>query len=283
MINKYLRREPAGEFKTRQVLLSASGDIRSVGEPLSFPEMSALRNRGQIQVLDSGDSRNNAGHGQLFANLGVSLQLIIHHGDRKALALVEQKHETEGSVLKLVSGYVPESQLHNPLKAAWAELMEEVLPQTVEGCLGFCHHNTPLDDPYQLAREGYLEIRETSFLGEARPGQLRCDGVVPDWPCSYYIHQPTASLQLVFPVAVTLPDNISLIHVEDRLDKDTSEVVSFYDPHYRVILMELNGAGQSTGELFTLEQGIWKPFYTTGSRLSEYFDAAGKGIASGLA
>ena len=218
-----LRREPADSFQTRRVILDQTNDgwgISPFGDLISFDQLQAFRQAGVIE--------DNEGS-QVFANLGVSLQLIIHHQDRKALALVPQ-----GNILKLVSGYVPDNQLATPLETAWAELMEEVLPWDNNGCHGYSWRGQAIDDPYGgspcgLVRLKPLEVREAPLLGGQRPVNLLCFGRSLGWPVSFYIHQQTASLQLVFPMAVTLPDSISLIHVEDRLDNSSQQILSIIE------------------------------------------------------
>ncbi len=263
-----LRREPADSFQTRRVILGQTDNgcgISPFGDLISFDQLQAFRQAGVI---------GNHKGSQVFANLGVSLQLIIHHQDRKALALVPQ-----GNILKLVSGYVPDSQLATPLETAWAELMEEVLPWDNNSCHGYSWRGQAIDDPYSssgMMRLKSLEVREAPFLGGQRPVNLLCSGRPLGWPVSFYIHQQTASLQLVFPMAVTLPDSISLIHVEDRLDNSSQQVLSIIEPDSPVILMELGENYLPTGELFTLKHGQWVLWTQGEDRFSEFFTGPGK-------
>ncbi len=254
-----LRREPADHFTTRQVCLSKDGNISATGKALSFAEVQQLRSAGEIQQTDAG---------QVFANLGVSLELVIQHQGRRALALVEQ-----AGVLKLVSGYVPDTQLASPLTTAWAELMEEVLPFTERGCYGYSLPEQPLNDPYQMNRCGTLPISTSKFIGNLKPRNLSCDQQPLGWPVSSYIHQQTASLQLVFPVTVTLPDDVTLLHVEDSFQPDTNELVSELHPQAFVVLMELDAHNKPTGELATLQKGSWHSFTSENLTFSEYFTA----------
>ena len=98
---------------------------------------------------------------QVFANLGVSLQLIVRCGKRRALVVVEQH-----GVLKLVSGYVPEDNLSRPLTTAWAELMEEVLPFAGERCYRFAAGGDVLPDSYDLERLPPLDVKPADYLFE---------------------------------------------------------------------------------------------------------------------
>ena len=86
-----------------------------------------------------------------------------------------------------------------------------------------------------------------------------------------YIHEPTASLQLVYPIEVTLPEGITLRHVEDSFEASTDELLSVLHDDSYVILMELDSQNTATGSLFTLQGGIWKPFSCKSLELSEFF------------
>ena len=256
-----LRRESAAHFRTRQVLLNPEGDITPYGPALSFAEMQTLRQRGEIKTIAGG---------QLFANLGISLQLIVHHKGRKALVLVQQ-----GDVLKLVSGYVPVEHLDNPLKTAWAELMEEVLPIDGDNRLyGFAVNGEPLDDPYLLQREGLLDVKPADFLVGLESEMLSFNKAESFWPVTSYQHGETASLQLVYPVSVTLPDTITLHHADDMFDPDSDELISRFDPSCCCLLMELTSYSQPTGKVFTLEQGEWLLVDVGKHPLSEFFRVA---------
>ena len=269
MEKRCLRREPADHFRTRRVRLQPTADgwdIQPVGEPLSFSELQALRQTGEIKCQ---------GNARIFANLGVSLQLVIHHQGRKALALVQQQ-----DVLKLVSGYVPSCQLDSPLQTAWAELMEEVLPlvEEAERCQGYSIAGIPLADPYGMARKGAVAITKAPLLSGQQDFPLTFSGESAGWPVSFYVHQPSASLQLVFPVAIHLPDNVTLVHVEDQLDHCSGEVLSLFDPDCPVILLELDKSHLPTGEMFTLNNGQWLKWQPGAARLSEFFHGPGAGL-----
>ncbi|CAM3787353.1 hypothetical protein [Parendozoicomonas haliclonae] len=252
-----LRREAADHFQTRQVVLTPSGEIKPFGDPLSFLEMQTLRKQGSIQQVSEG---------QLFANLGVSLQLVVEHKGRKALVLVQQ-----GSTLKLVSGYVPEENLHQPLQTAWAELMEEVLPIAQDGLIyGFVREGKLLPDPYCLERESTLAICPSAFLPWVTLRSFQSES----WPAGYYVHEPTASLQLVYPITVELPDMINLRHAEDIFEHSTSgqgELVSRYDPNCFCVLMELDSQSSPTGHFYQLVEGEWEQKDVSALTLSEFF------------
>ncbi|MTI15078.1 hypothetical protein [Sansalvadorimonas verongulae] len=253
-----LRREPADHFRTRQVSLSAEGELCAYGAPLSFDDVQALRQKGRIEEKDGK---------RVFANLGVSLQLIVSCASRRALVLVEQR-----GVLKLVSGYVPQEHLDNPLTTAWAELMEEVLPFVGGQCHGFSVAGCPLPDPYSLERLPSLSVRQGHPLFES--------GLCirsTRWPVKGYIHEPTASLQLVYPVEVALPEHVTLLHVEDTFDTTTDELLSILQDDSYVVLMALDENNQTTDELFTLQNGEWLPFDRGDLQFSEFFIGLSQG------
>ncbi|MCL6269910.1 hypothetical protein M3P05_08165 [Sansalvadorimonas sp. 2012CJ34-2] len=268
MKKKCLRREPADHFRTRRVSLEQTVDgwnIQPVGQALTFSELQALRQTGKIE---------RKGNTQIFANLGVSLQLVIKHKDRKALALVQQR-----DILKLVSGYVPEDQLDNPLQTAWAELMEEVLSVSDKGLFGFSVAEEVLPDPYQLQRQNWLPVLKAPFIGSLSEENLTFSGRSTEWPVNFYIHHETASLQLVFPVTIEVPDDVTLIHAEDEISESGQEVLSIFDPECPAILMELDQHSMPTGKLFTLNSGEWTLWKPGQAKLSEYFSGPGKQLS----
>ncbi len=261
-----LRSENPDHFRTRQVVLNEQGVIRPYGPALDFPTMQTLRQRGVIDTLPEG---------RLFANLGVSLQLIIHHRGRRALVLVPQN-----GVLKLVSGYVPEDHLADPLRTAWAEMMEEVLPVTEAGelygfALTFEQQSVPLLDPYELSRSADLTLSPTPLLprvqGVNHSFSEASYGAEESWPLTSYQDESVACLQLVFPIAVELPDRINLFHVDDVLDSGSHQLLSTFDPDSRCVLMALDQHNQATGGFFTLLNGAWQPFDASAYQLSEAF------------
>ena len=257
-VKQLLRSEPADRFRTQRVLLDNQGGISPFGGLLTFTQMQAFRQQGQIF---------NVSGGRLFANLGVSLQLIVHHKRRRALVLVPQ-----GDRLKLISGYVPKEHLGDPLQTVWAELMEEVLPMTTNGKLyGFAIGDMELKDPYALQRYGSLFVRHAPFL-LPRSSLAHTFRQTCKWPVTSYQDRRHACLQLVFPVEVTLPDAVTLYHVEDVLDSATNRLLSEFEPHNRCVLMVLDENSGLKHEFFTINDGEWIPFDTQGFELSEFFD-----------
>ncbi|WP_281646906.1 hypothetical protein [Parendozoicomonas sp. Alg238-R29] len=264
-MSQCLRREPADHFRTCRVSLGVDSDICPYGGLLTFAEVQALRKVGVIQ--EQGGKR-------IFANLGVSLQLTVRHGSRRALVLVEQN-----GFLKLVSGYVPAEHLDNPLITAWAELMEEVLPFSDGQCYGYSSEGQPLADPYELNRQSFLPVTQSSFLFEDSGENFSFKGKSLSWPVTGYIHSSTASFQLVFPVEVVLPQKVTLLHVEDSFDGVVGELLSILDENSYVVLMALDKNNLPTGELFTLGDGHWKPFSKDKLQLSEFFRGLGQRLA----
>ncbi len=262
---QHLRSEDSKHFRTRQVLLNNQGRISPHGPVLDFSAMQALRQRGVIGTV---------AEGQVFANMGVSLQLIVQHQGRKALVLVPQN-----GTLKLVSGYVPDDHLADPLQTAWAEVMEEVLPVTETGALyGFAYtlkqQTVPLVDPYQLPRKGCLTLSPTPLLlqGQAVTHSFAgADGVSSLWPMTSYRDETVACLQLVFSMVVDLPDSITLFHVDDVFDRASGQLLSTFDPASQCVLMVLDAQDQLTDDFFTLTNGHWQPFDASAFRLSEAF------------
>ena len=262
-VKQLLRSEPADRFRTQRVLLDNQGGISPFGALLTFAQMQAFRLQGQIF---------NVSGGRLFANLGVSLQLIVHHKQRRALVLAPQ-----GDRLKLISGYVPTEHLGDPLQTVWAELMEEVLPMTPNGKLyGFANGDTPLKDPYALKRCGSLFVRPAPFLSQQsvlqQGGLAHTFPQTCQWPVTSYQDRQHACLQLVFPAEVSLPDAVTLYHVEDVLDSATNRLLSEFEPHNRCVLMVLDENSRLSHEFFTINDGEWIPFDAQGFVLSEFFD-----------
>ncbi|MET1077530.1 MAG: metal ABC transporter ATPase [Pseudomonas sp.] len=267
---RILVRKDPGTFKTLPLLVDASPEgltYQGRGMPLNFKQM--LDRRRPLQIADS------QRFSQELANLGVSVRLTLNWQGRDYWLLVRQRRLDRGDdVLKLISGYVPAHELNLPLLTAIQEVAEECLLETPEGWLGGRFGHTWLPTPYA----GPLRYRETAHFdlsplsGAARP--VRC-GAMPllERPRAY-VHLPTASLQLIYDLRLTLPKDtreLSLLHVDERLE--ANQLVTRLDrARPDLYLMPLE-QGKPCAALFTLTRGQLKPASTRGRWLAESFAA----------
>jgi hypothetical protein len=88
------------------------------------------------------------------------------------------------------------------------------------------------------------------------------------------VHLPTSSLQLVYRMELTLPEDIespSLLHADEFLDQDSGELIARMD-HQRpeLFLAEYRDA-EPTGELYHLQRGELVAQPAAGLLLSEAF------------
>ena len=265
---RVLVRNNPGSFKTLPLQVQAGPDglhYRCLGRPLNFSEM--LERRRPIQV-------ENTEHLVLkLANLGVSVRLTLHWQGHDYWVLVRQQRLDRGDVvLKLISGYVPAHELSLPLLTAITEIAEECLLETPEGWLAGRFGDTWLPAPYQQS----LRYRETAHFQLAslscasRP--VHCgDMTLLERPHAY-IHLPTASLQLVYDMHLTLPRDVrtlSLFHVDERLEGD--QLVARLDRSRPDLYLIPLVQGLPAAELFILRNGRLLPASTRGVRLSESF------------
>ena len=134
----------------------------------------------------------------------------------------------------------------------------------------------PLKDPYALKRCRSLFVRPAPFLLQQsvlqQGGLAHTFAQTCKWPVSSYQDLQQACPQLVFPTEVTLPDAVTLYHVEDVLDSATNRLLSEFEPDNRCVLMMLDEKSRLKREFFTINDGEWIPFDAQGFVLSEFFE-----------
>lgn len=262
-----IRKDPSS-FKTLQLFVEANPDglsYQSLGMPLNFAQM--LEKRKPVAIADPQHFAVE------LANLGVSVRLTLSWQGREYWILVRQRRADRGDVvLKLISGYVPSHELNLPLLTAIQEVAEECLLETPEGWLSGRFGDTWLPTPYQ----GGLRYRETAHFilsplsGAARP--VQCGNLKLLERPRAYVHQPTASLQLVYDLRLELPKEVkqlSLMHVDEHLE-DGQLVARLNRARPDLYLIPLH-QGRPTAELLTLKQGVLAPASTRGLWLAESF------------
>lgn len=262
-----IRKNPSA-FKTLPLFVEATPEglsYQSLGTPLNFSQV--IDRRKPIEVAQPDRFAVE------LANLGVSVRLTLSWQGRDYWVLVRQQRADRGDVvLKLISGYVPAHELNLPLLTAIQEIAEECLLETPEGWLAGRFGDTWLPAPYQSA----LRYRETvhfslgSLTGATRP--VQCNGMTLMERPRAYVHLPTASLQVVYDMQLTLPREVrqlSLFHVDERIE-DGQLVARLERNRPDLYLIPLHD-GQPTAELVTLRKGELAPISTRGICLAESF------------
>ncbi|WP_028241568.1 hypothetical protein [Stutzerimonas azotifigens] len=262
-----IRKNPAA-FKTLPLFVEASPEglsYQSLGTPLNFTQV--LERRRPVSVA------NPERFSLELANLGVSVRLTLRWQGRDYWVLVRQQRADRGDVvLKLISGYVPAHELNLPLLTAIQEIAEECLLETPDGWLAGRFGDTWLPTPYQQS----LRYRETvhfslgSLTGATRP--VQCNGLTLMERPRAYVHLPTASLQVVYDMQLTLPKEIrqlSLFHVDERIE-DGQLVARLERSRPDLYLIPLE-KGRPTSELVILRKGQPAPASTRGLWLAESF------------
>ncbi len=262
-----IRKDPS-QFKTQPLYVEAGPDglsYQSLGPPLNFAQM--LERRRPLEIADS----------QRFAvelaNLGVSVRLTLNWQGSDYWLLVRQCREDRGDVvLKLISGYVPSQELQLPLLTAIQEVAEECLLETPEGWLAGRFNDTWLPTPYQsaLRYRDSAPFRLSPLSGAARP--VRCASMTLLERPRAYVHLPTASLQLVYDLALELPKasrQLSLFHVDEHLE-DGQLVARLDRSRPDLYLIPLDN-GRPTARLLTLQNDELAPAATEDLWLSESF------------
>ncbi|WAC42852.1 metal ABC transporter ATPase [Pseudomonas sp. SL4(2022)] len=262
-----IRKDPS-RFKTLQLFVEASPEglsYQGLGMPLNFAQM--LEKRRPVAVADS----------QRFAvelaNLGVSVRLTLCWQGREYWVLVRQRRADRGDVvLKLISGYVPAHELNLPLLTAIQEVAEECLLETPEGWLSGRFGDTWLPTPYQSS----LRYRENAHFSlspqQGATRTVQCGSLKLLERPHAYVHQPTASLQLVYDLRLELPKaarELSLLHVDECLEQGTL-VARLNRERPDLFLLALD-QGRPTAELLTLTQGELSAASTRGLWLAESF------------
>lgn len=263
------RKNPVA-FKTQAIAVSASPEVlryEPVGSPLSFAQMQQLRKPLQLDDPHTFQAT--------LANLGVSVDLHLQWQQRDFRLLVRQNRPDHGDqVLKLLSGYVPAHELRVPLLTVMTEIAEELLIEGSSGWLQGRYQDTWLPTPYAYsliyADEHHFSL--TTHAGDAHPVLCRELNLL-ERPRAY-VHLPTSSLQLVYQMQLTLPDNIeapSLLHADEFLDEDSGELIARIDQQHPELFLAEYREGEATGELYQLQRGELIAQPGAGLPLSEAF------------
>lgn len=185
--------------------------------------------------------------------------------------LVRQQRPDRGdTVLKLISGYVPAHELNLPLLTAIQEVAEECLIENGGSWLGGRYADTWLPTPYPLRYHEDSHFRLSPLSGAARP--VQCGNLMLMERPRAYVHLPTASLQLVYDMRLSLPDDcreVSLLHADEALEEQ--HLVARLDtasPELYLLPVEPAEDG-----LFTLQDGRLHVCPSDGLWLSEGFAA----------
>jgi hypothetical protein len=178
----------------------------------------------------------------------------------------QHRPEQADPVLKLISGYVPQAELEQPLKTALQEVSEECLIETEHGWLGGIHAQQRLEQPYcahlDYCRDHYFELQTDMPAGASQ---------MPLQPQAY-VHTATASLQLIYPMRLSLPTATrqpSLYHVDEQLAG--TELLTCLDRRRQDLFLLALDRGKPTGELLTLRRGQLRKANTRQLWLSERF------------
>ncbi|WP_341707847.1 metal ABC transporter ATPase [Halopseudomonas sp.] len=247
------RKNPVA-FKTQAIAVTASPEVlryEPIGSPLSFAQMQQLR-----QPLRLDDPHQFQA---TLANLGVSVDLHLRWQQRDFRLLVRQDRQDHGDqVLKLLSGYVPSHELRVPLLTVMTEIAEELLIEANSGWLQGRYQDTWLPQPYadSLIRDEERHFALSTRAGDARPVLCRELNLL-ERPHAY-VHLPTSSLQLVYQMQLSLPDDIespSLLHADEFLDQESGELVARMDHQRPELFLAEYRNDEPTGELYHLQRG----------------------------
>jgi hypothetical protein len=264
-----IRKNPS-DFKTLALHVEATPDgltYQGIRAPQNFAQ--TLQRRKAIELPNS----------ECFvielANLGVSVRLTLEWQGHDYWVLVRQQRQDRGDVvLKLISGYVPAHELNLPLLTALQEVAEECLLETPEGWLAGRFGDTWMPAPYQhtLRYRQNAHFTLSPLSGAARP--VHCARLPLIERPRAYVHTPTASLQLVYDLRLTLPrdtSQLSLLHVDEHLEE--GQLIARLDREQPDLFLLPVHQERPSAELLTLTDGQLRPVASDGVWLSESFAA----------
>lgn len=264
---RILARHSAAEFVTCPLRVEADAQglrYTPTARSLHFSQMQQMRKPVRIP-----DCRTFSTE---LANLGVSVQLTLEWQSRDFWVLVRQHRSAQGDqVLKLISGYVAQAELEQPLRTALQEISEECLIETEHGWLGGKLAQQRLDQPYaahlDYCREHFYELQAQA------PAATNQHLTLAQQPYAY-VHTATASLQLIYPMRLRLPAQAchpSLFHVDEQLIGN--QLLTHLDRRRQDLFLLALEHGKPTGELLTLRRGQLRKANTRHLWLSERFCA----------
>lgn len=267
-MTRILARQDPGLFKTQAIQINAMPDrlhYRPIGRPLNFAQM--MEKRKPIRIREP--YRFEA----TLANLGVSVRLTLTWQDRDYwLVVCQQRRDRNDRVLKWISGYVPGHALTLPLLTAVQEVAEECLIETETGWLPGRFDKVWMETPYRSSLPYNDSLSYRLRLGSRSPLTIcAADRILQEAPHGY-VHLPTASLQLVYDLQLTVPvelDEISLYHVDQQLENGV--LIDRLDPTRPDLYLIALHQNRPNGHLFTLQKGRLQPVDTDRLWLSEGF------------
>lgn len=271
------------DFRNRRVKINYvdTSDKRgysfeAVGEEMGFSELMRLRKQG---AYADKMRENLLGEGHVFANVGVSSVLEFGYSHRSYLLLVRQDR-TDGSVCKLLSGYVDDKDFGKFESAALKEVAEELLPVTEDEMIFHGRKLVPLTGDIYLPTPYYDAVVYAPnhyALGSFWQQFAGISDVDTNIAFNQQLHfsAPTNSCQIVHLYCIFFPRDdgrkFSLFHAEDKLVDGRLEARL---DRKGIVLAELGtdiARGKLTGRLFTFEHGEIVPYDSGGVVLSEAF------------
>lgn len=125
-------KDPA-DFCSRQVKMARLGNylsIEEIGDPMNFSQMQQLRQQTDPSNIYAG---LNSREGHTFANLGVSLSIVLSFLDEPCKEFLVVAYNPRYKVYGLISGY-KDSRI-SLLEASIGELEEELIHFCPDGIL----------------------------------------------------------------------------------------------------------------------------------------------------
>ena len=233
-----------------------------IGELMDFSAMMKLRNTPISMDQVERDLSSEAGFEA--ANLGLSVNLTMHHQGHDYLVLVKQDRTDDigDTVAKMVSGYIDASLLLTPRDAADDEISDEVLPVTGDGkVFRFIRDGERLPTPFGEHFTDHSRVLSLTKRARYEPvglvdRLLLQNAAIADEP-GVYFQVPTHSAQLVFSYHIETNDvdfeaeRVSMFHTEEVFAGGQLEVRLMPDAMYLVRLEDRD----LTDEVYNMSAG----------------------------
>ncbi|MBS3054405.1 MAG: hypothetical protein J4431_02630 [Candidatus Aenigmarchaeota archaeon] len=228
-------------------------NLTPVDEALNFQQM-----RGRRTPVDPSYmvGRNNPVYP------GVSVFTTMDIGTDTYLALVQQERPSGDTVLKLVSGYMTEMHMQNPLAAVKEELSEEILPWAPDGkVIRIAIGDEITGEPFagKIQSHGYIlqAIQTPVYMPEGLLSPVTVEGNALENNPQIFFWLPENNAQLVYAYHFdgnALRDmGVSLHHSEDRFNPITKMLDAVPHP-YGIYLAGLDN-NKLTSEIYTMQEG----------------------------
>ena len=264
------------------VKIILSEDSNSFDEMLKQRKKSVSDDEIQAQLMDGAYSP---------ANLGVSALLVAYfHGTAYLLAPIAKRsdRQSEDTVVKLLSGYVPAEKLHDPEAHILKEISEEFLLMSGSEIHPGEYKGNLLEMPYAgvypyspyhfyLSKGGRFElpgIKKKVDIESSR-GKKRFSSDV-----QFHIAADTNSSQLIFRFGVSMQylAKVTLNHAEEKFNPISKNLETFLHPK-GFVLLQIDENSKLNGFAYTLSEGCLLP-YGQPILLSEAFAPKTNGISS---